>query len=52
MGELSAQRSGDGETAARCFARALTLATRASDQALVDRLTRRLGSKPEDAGAR
>jgi hypothetical protein len=45
MGELSAQRSGDGETAVRCFARALALATRASDQTLVDRLTKRLAGE-------
>jgi tetratricopeptide (TPR) repeat protein len=45
MGELSARRPEDSETAVRCFARALTLATRASDQKLVDRLTRRLASK-------
>jgi tetratricopeptide (TPR) repeat protein len=45
MGELSAERPEDRETAARCFARALALATQARDQRLVDRLATRLGAE-------
>ena len=46
MGELSAQRPEEGETAARCFTRALSLARRANDQTLVARLSKRLGVEP------
>jgi tetratricopeptide (TPR) repeat protein len=45
MGELSAQRPEETQTASRCFARALALATQASDQRLVERLARRLGAE-------
>ena len=43
MGELSAQRSEEGDTATRCFTRALALATSANDRRLVERLSKRLG---------
>jgi tetratricopeptide (TPR) repeat protein len=46
MGDLSAQRPDEGDTATRCFTRALTLAARANDQTLVERLSRRLGVAP------
>lgn len=46
MGDLSAQRPDDNETATRCFTRALTLAARANDQTLVERLSKRLGVAP------
>jgi len=45
MGDLSSQRPADRETAVRCFARALTLATRANDQTLVSRLSKRLSNE-------
>lgn len=47
MGELSAQRPEDADTATRCFTRALTLAASANDQVLVERLSKRLGVRAE-----
>lgn len=46
MGDLSARRLEDAETAIRCFTRALTLATSANDQTLVERLSKRLSVQP------
>lgn len=46
MGDLSARRLEDAETAIRCFTRALTLATSANDQTLVERLSKRLSGQP------
>jgi tetratricopeptide (TPR) repeat protein len=42
MGELSESRSGDRETARRCYTRARDLAIACDDRALIERLTRRL----------
>jgi len=42
MGELSESRSGDKETARRCYVRARDLAIACDDRVLIDRLTRRL----------
>jgi tetratricopeptide (TPR) repeat protein len=46
MGDLSARRPDNGDTATRCFTRALALASRANDQTLVERLSKRLGVAP------
>src|SRR6185437_2464520 len=42
MGQMSESRSGDYETAVRCYTRARDLARGAGHQALFDRLTKRL----------
>jgi hypothetical protein len=42
MGQMSAARSGDPETARRCYERARELANAVGDRPLADRLTKRL----------
>jgi len=44
LGDLCAARSGDAQTALRCYQRALDLATAAQDRALSDRLRERVSS--------
>lgn len=55
MGQMSESGSGDHETAIRCYSRARDLARGAGDQALFDRLTRRLetarASRRDDSAA-
>lgn len=52
MGEMSSLRSGDVETAMRCFGRARDLAMAAGDRLLAERLTQRIAGTAPPAGVR